>query len=70
EMYGELNPILAGKLGLNDGDMMWLYGTGGGKIKIKCKVSLRVDENSVFLPQNFSGWWSGEDLTHRYPDKT
>ncbi|MCT7604702.1 molybdopterin-dependent oxidoreductase [Aliarcobacter butzleri] len=70
EMYGELNPILAGRLGLNDGDMMWLYGTGGGKIKIKCKVSLRVDEKSVFLPQNFSGWWSGEDLTYRYPSGT
>ncbi len=70
EMYGELHPNLAAKLGIKHGEMMWVYGTKGGKIKIKCKVSLRVDEKSVFLPQNFSGWWSGEDLTHRYPDKT
>lgn len=70
EMYGELHPNLASKLGIRDGEMMWVYGTKGGKIKIKCKVSLRVDEKSVFLPQNFSGWWSGEDLTYRYPDKT
>lgn len=70
EMYGELHPNMAANLGIKDGEMMWVYGTGGGKIKIKCKVSLRVDENSVFLPQNFSGWWSGEDLTHRYPDRT
>lgn len=70
EMYGELHPNLAGKLGIKDGEMMWVYGTGGGKIKIKCKVSLRVDENSVFLPQNFSGWWSGENLAYRYPDRT
>lgn len=70
EMYGELHPTLAGKLGLNDNDMMWVYGTGGGKIKIKCKHSLRVDENSVFLPQNFSGVWSGESLVSRYPAQT
>ncbi len=70
EMYGELHPTLAGKLGLNDNDMMWVYGTGGGKIKIKCKVSLRVDEHSVFLPQNFSGIWSGESLVNRYPAQT
>ena len=70
EMYGELHPTLAGKLGLNDNDMMWVYGTGGGKIKIKCKHSLRVDENSVFLPQNFSGIWSGESLVNRYPAQT
>ncbi len=70
EMYGELHPILAGKLGLKDNEMMWVYGTGGGKIKIKCKHSLRVDEDSVFLPQNFSGIWSGESLVDRYPAGT
>ena len=70
EMYGELHPTLAGKLGLRDNEMMWVYGTGGGKIKIKCKYSLRVDEHSVFLPQNFSGIWSGEHLGHRYPAGT
>ena len=37
EMYGELHPTLAGKLGLKDNEMMWVYGTGGGKIRIKCK---------------------------------
>lgn len=70
EMFGSLNPALAAKLGLKDGDMMWVHGTGGGKIKVKCKYSLTVDDKSVFLPQNFSGWWSGEDLTHRYPTGT
>ena len=69
-MYGELHPTLAGKLGLRDNEMMWVYGTGGGKIKIKCKYSLRVDEHSVFLPQNFSGIWSGESLVDRYPAGT
>ncbi len=70
EMYGELHPNLAAKLGIKNGEMMWVYGTNGGKIKIKCKISLRVDETSVFLPQNFSGWWSGENLLYRYPEGT
>ena len=70
EMYGELHPELAGKLGIKDGEMMWVYGTGGGKIKIKCVYSYRVDKDSVFLPQNFSGVWSGENLEHRYPKGT
>ncbi len=70
EMYGELHPNLAGKLGINDGEMMWVYGTGEGKIKIKCKFSYRVDETSVFLPQNFSGVWQGESLLDRYPKGT
>ncbi|RXJ99935.1 hypothetical protein CRV07_15320 [Halarcobacter ebronensis] len=70
EMYGELHPNFAGKLGLNDGDMMWVYGTAEGKIKVRCKYSHRVAENSVFLPQNFSGIWSGEKLDYRYPEKT
>ena len=70
EMYGEIHPKLGGKLGINDGDMMWVYGTGEGKIKIKCKYGYTVDENSVFLPQNFSGVWSGESLEKRYPGVT
>jgi formate dehydrogenase major subunit len=70
EMYGELHPNFAANLGIKDGEMMWVYGTGGGKIKIKCKHSLRVAEGSVFLPQNFSGMWSGEHLGKRYPAAT
>jgi len=70
EMYGEVHPNLAAKLGIKDNEMMWVYGTGEGKIKIKCKHSLRVDENSVFLPQNFSGVWSGESLESKYPEGT
>jgi formate dehydrogenase major subunit len=70
EMYGEIHPNLGAKLGIKDGEMMWVYGTDSGRIKIRCKYGYSIDENSVFLPQNYSGVWSGEDLTHRYPDKT
>ena len=70
EMYGEIHPNLGAKLGIKDGEMMWVYGTGEGKIKVKCKYGYTVDENSVFLPQNFSGIWSGESLEKRYPAQT
>jgi formate dehydrogenase major subunit len=69
-MYGEVHPNFAATLGIKDGDMMWVYGTGEGKIKIRCKYSYSVAENYVFLPQNFSGVWSGENLGYRYPEKT
>jgi formate dehydrogenase major subunit len=70
EMYGEIHPELGAKLGIKNNEMMWVYGTDGGKIKIKCKYGLTVDKNSVFLPQNFSGMWSGEHLGHRFPKGT
>jgi len=70
EMFGEIHPNLGGKLGIKNGDMMWVYGIGEGKIKIKCKYGYTIDENSVFLPQNFSGVWSGESLEKRYPAQT
>jgi formate dehydrogenase major subunit len=70
DMYGEVHPNFAATLGLKDGDMMWVYGTGEGKIKIRCKFSHSVAENYVFLPQNFSGVWQGENLGYRYPEKT
>lgn len=70
EMYIEIHPNLAGKLGIRDGDMVWVYGTGEGKIKVKAVYGYSVDENSIFMPQNFSGVWSGESLRERYPEGT
>jgi formate dehydrogenase major subunit len=70
EMFIEINPNLAGKLGVKDGDMVWVYGTSEGKIKVKAVYSYTIDENSIFLPQNFSGVWSGVSLADRYPEQT
>ncbi|MDR2151648.1 MAG: formate dehydrogenase, partial [Helicobacteraceae bacterium] len=39
-------------------------------IKVKAVYSWTIDENSIFLPQNFSGVWSGESLLKRYPEGT
>lgn len=70
EMFVEIHPDTALKLGVRDGDMVWVYGTSYTKILVKAKHSYRVDENSVFLPQNFSGVYSGKSLLDRYPEGT
>lgn len=70
EMFVEIHPDTAFKLGVRDGDMVWVYGTSYTKILVKAKHSYRVDENSVFLPQNFSGVYSGKSLLDRYPEGT
>lgn len=70
EMFVEIHPNTALNLGINDGDMVWVHGTSYTKILVKAKHSYRVDENSVFLPQNFSGVYSGKSLLDRYPEGT
>lgn len=69
-MFVEIHPDTALKLGVRDGDMVWVHGTSYTKILVKAKHSYRVDENSVFLPQNFSGVYSGKSLLDRYPEGT
>lgn len=70
EMFVEIHPDTAFKLGVRDGDMVWVHGTSYTKILVKAKHSYRVDEHSVFLPQNFSGVYSGKSLLDRYPEGT
>lgn len=70
EMYGEIHPETGAQLGIRDGDMMWVHGTGGGKIKIKAKYGYSILPGQVFLPQNYSGMWQGEHLGYRYPEGT
>lgn len=70
EMFVEIHPDTALKLGVLDGDMVWLHGTSYTKILLKAKHSYRVDENSVFIPQNFSGVLSGKSMLENYPEGT
>jgi len=70
EMYAQIHPTLAKKYGIDDGDMIWVYGTGEGKIKVKARYSHSVAETDIFLPQNFSGLWSGKSLVDKYPKGT
>lgn len=69
-MFAEIHPNTALTLNIQDGDNVWVHGVGGTKILVKAKLSYRVDEHSVFLPQNFSGVYSGKSLLDRYPNGT
>ena len=68
EMFADINPNLASEFGIRDGDMMWVEGTEGGKIKVKAKFAYSVDEKSIFLPIHFSGWLNGKSLEANYPE--
>ncbi len=70
EMFCEINPNLAGKLGIRDGAMMWVHSPEGTKIKVKAKYSFSVSEDRVFMPFHFAGAFQGEDMSHKYPAGT
>lgn len=70
EMYAHIHPTLAKKYGVDNGDMIWVHGTGEGKIKVKAVYSYSVAETDIFMPQNFSGLWSGKSLVDKYPKGT
>jgi formate dehydrogenase major subunit len=70
EMYIEIHPQTAAEYGVNDNDYVWIYGTNGGKIKVRAFYSYTILPNYVFMPQVFSGWWSGVSLADRFPDGT
>ncbi|MDE5603031.1 MAG: molybdopterin-dependent oxidoreductase, partial [Helicobacter sp.] len=70
EMFVEIHPDKAYELGIKDGDMVWVYGTMNTRALIKAKLSYRVDVNSVWMPQNFSGFDQGKNLLEKYPKGT
>ncbi len=53
ESYIEINPATAGKLSVKDGDMV-LVSSRRGEIKIKAKVTDRLDTDVVFIPFHFA----------------
>ena len=70
EMFCDINPNLALKHGIRNGDMIWIHSPEGTKIKVKAKYSFSVIEDRVFLPFHFAGHFQGEDLSHKYPKGT
>lgn len=66
EMFAEIHPKTASKYGILDGEQIWLYGTNGGRIKTAAKVTYKVGEDTIFLPQNFSGQWEGKQNVYPF----
>ena len=70
EMFVEIHPDKAAEMNLRNGDQLWIYGTNGARILVPAKISTRVDYNSIWLPQNFSGMDQGESRLENYPEGT
>ncbi len=67
EMYAEINERTANNLGIMHGQMIWIESPDGGRIKVKAKVTDRVDEHTIFLPFHFAGEFEGKSLMDKYP---
>jgi formate dehydrogenase major subunit len=68
DMFAEINPTDANNNGIQDGQMVWLEGPEGAKIKIKAMITRRVAPGVVFTPFHFGGHFQGEDLRSKYPE--
>ncbi len=67
DMFVEVNTVDANNIGVRDGQMVWLHGPEGAKVKVKAMVTERVGRGVAFMPFHFGGHWQGEDLRDRYP---
>jgi formate dehydrogenase major subunit len=67
EMFCEINPADAGKLGVKEGGKIWLHSPEGGKVLVAALVTERVAAGVAFMPFHFGGWWQGKDLRSKYP---
>ncbi len=68
EMYVEINPRLANNLGIREGGMVLIESPEGAKIKVKAKLTKRVDEKTIFMPFHFAGTLMGESYLKDYPE--
>jgi formate dehydrogenase major subunit len=68
QMFVEVHPRDANDLGIRDGDMVWVEGPEGGKVKVQAMVTERVGVGVAFMPFHFGGMFQGEDLRAKYPD--
>ncbi|MCF8478560.1 MAG: formate dehydrogenase subunit alpha [Pseudolabrys sp.] len=67
DMFCEVNPADAAKLGVKDGANIWVHSPEGGKVLVKALVTERVAAGVAFMPFHFGGHWQGKDLRSKYP---
>jgi len=68
EVYAEINPKTANDHGLREGDYVWVESPEGGRIKVKVKVTERVDPHTIFIPYSFGGMFMGKSYAGNYPE--
>jgi formate dehydrogenase major subunit len=66
-MFVEINPVDANNAKVKDGQMVWVEGPEGGKIRVKAMVTRRVAAGTVWSPFHFGGEFQGQDLRPKYP---
>ena len=67
DMFVEVNPFDANNIGFKDGEMVWVQGPEGGKVKVMAMVTERVGRGVAFMPFHFGGHFEGKDLRSKYP---
>ncbi|MDJ0947565.1 MAG: formate dehydrogenase subunit alpha [Alphaproteobacteria bacterium] len=67
DMFVEINPFDANNLGIRNGQMVWVVGPEGAKVKVMAMVTERVGRGVAFMPFHFGGWFQGKDLRSKYP---
>jgi formate dehydrogenase major subunit len=67
DMFAEINPRDANNAGIKHGEMLWVHGPEGGKVKVKALVTERVAAGVLFMPYHFGGYYQGKDLRSKYP---
>ncbi len=70
DMYAEVNAVTAKEYKVEDGDSIWIESPNGGKIKVKVKITERVNAGLIFLPFHFAGEIEGESRESVYPEGT
>jgi formate dehydrogenase major subunit len=66
-MFVEINPADANNAKVRDGQMVWVEGPEGGRIKVMAMVTRRVAQGTVWCPFHFGGHFQGKDLRDKYP---
>ena len=66
-MFVEVNPYDANSAGARDGDMVWVTGPEGGRVRVRALVTERVGRGVAFMPFHFGGHFMGKDLRSKYP---
>jgi formate dehydrogenase major subunit len=67
DMFCEINPRDANNAGVKNGQMVWVQGPEGGKVRVKAMVTERVAPGVAFMPFHFGGHFQGKDLRSKYP---